>query len=419
MKKSIEFRKIAALLPIILVALFMLFPAIRAGAEPVRIGLVPSLRVQEEWTSNAFNAASNEVSSLATRINPSLGLIMTSADNVSVQISGSYEKVWHHDRDARKADYDTWNIRVNSTGEWAFSPNFTVRPSVYFINTEESGRRAAFVPVHDPILSPISAITYSNVKRQSSGTAMNFVYRISPVLDTNLRVNHSTEHFRQKSDTSAGGFGPTDSSQTDLRVGFSYAFSPLARAGLFAQASLVNFRDFPDAQIYSMGAACSYQFTQFLQFFMDAGVSHVVRDSESGSGSGSNKTGPMGMIRLQYDDNTFKATLFGTTTYSGGSGYWGITQEYRVGALISQQFSTSISGSLSGYYQLSKSAQGNAVDIDTTNASATLAYRPWEIVSVYIRGIAENQKSHGVFGSTIENYTVVLGISLSKIHNIY
>ena len=418
MKKSIEFRKLLVSLSAILVALFLLlFPAIRANAEPVRIGLVPSLRLQEELMSNALRTTNNEISSFATRINPSLGLIMTSADNVSVQISGSYEKVWHHDRDARKADYDTWNIRVNSTGEWAFTPNFTVRPSVYFINTEESGRRAAFVPVHDPILSPISAIMYSNVKRQSSGTALNFVYRISPVLDTNLRVNHSNEHFRQKSDTSAGGFSPTDSSQTDVRVGFSYAFSPLARAGLFAQASFVNFRDFPDAQIYSMGATCSYQFTQFLQLFLDAGASHVVRDSESGSSS--NKTGPMGMIRLQYDDNTFKATLFGTTTYSGGSGYWGITQEHRVGALISQQFSTTVSGSLSGYYQLSKSAQGSAVDIDTTNASATLAYRPWEIVSVYIRGIAENQKSHGVFGSTIENYTVVLGISLSTVHNIY
>gem|GEM_PF-2350604 len=419
MKRSIEFRKMAVLLSAVLAALFLLFPAVRAGAEPVRVDLIPLLRLQEEWKSNALNTSNNRVSSFATRIRPGLGVRMTSVDNVSVTFTGNYEKVWHYDSDARKADRDTWNIRVDSDGKWAFSPNFSVTPSVYFINTEESGRRAAFVPMHDPILSPASAIAYSSTKRQSFGSALDFVYRISPVWDANLRLNYSNERFTNKN-AAAGGSDPIDSSQANVRAGFSYAISPISKAGLFAQASFVSFKNLSDSEIYSLGATYNYQFTHFLQIFLDAGVSHIVKDNNSGSGSGSSsKTGPTGSIRLQYNNNAFTAALFGNAIYSGGSGYGDIIREYQTGIRLSQKFTETFTGLISGYYQHGESIRGNAVDIDTLGASATLTYQPWEIASFFLQGAAENQKSHSSFGYSIENYLVVLGVSVSNVYKIY
>jgi len=416
MRRFIEFRKTTVYLPAILASLFLLLPAIRAGAEPVRIDLLPSLRLQEEWKSNVLNTAEGEVSSFATRVNPSLGVRMTSSDNVSVLLTGNYEKVWHHNTKAKGADFNTWNIRVDSTGQWAFSPNLTVTPSVYFINTEESSRRASFLPMDDQILSPMSAVTYSSTKRQSSGAALDFIYRISSVWDAGLRLNYSQERFKDKGSGSANDL--TNSSQAGVRASLSYAISPLSKAGLFAQASFIEFSNSPNSQVYSLGATYNHRVSPFLQFFLDAGASYIVTNKESDSGG--NKIGPTGSIRLQYDRDAFRATLFGATMYSGGSGYGSATRDYRVGVLLSQKFTETVNGTLSGYYQTSQSVyKKDDMDIDTMRVGATLNYQPWRIASVYLQCAAESQKSHGNFGSTIDSYSAILGISILNLYNIY
>ena len=407
------------MLPAALFTLVLLFSAVRASAELVRIDLIPSLRLQEEWTSNATNVSvsNQEVSSFATRIAPSLGIRLTAEDNVTIQFTGEYEKVWYHDRDARESDYDTWAIRVDSSGAWTFTPNLTMKPSVYFVNTEESTRRTELVSQNDPILSPVSTIMYSNVKRQSAGAALDFMYRISPVWNAGFRLDYSQERTKWKDPL----IDPLKSHEAGVRASLSYAVSSLASTGFFAQASFIDFEDgLPDSQVYALGITYSYKFTPALHLSLDIGAAHLIRENELGSNSGKSETGPVGSIWLQYDRPAFSATLFGITRYSGTSGYGDVTHEYRAGIQLAQQFTQDVSGVLSGYYQHSQAVyQKDAVDIDTTYVFATLKYQPWEKVSFLLRGIFENQRSRGSFGEGIENYSVYMGVLISNPYSIY
>ena len=97
-------------------------------AKAVNMDVVPSIRLEEGWDSNAFNSSTNEVSSFGTRLTPALALRFTSPDNVMLEFSGNYEIVRYHDSEAKEADYDTWYFRINSTGGWALTPTLSMRP---------------------------------------------------------------------------------------------------------------------------------------------------------------------------------------------------------------------------------------------------------------------------------------------------
>src|SRR5512139_3616059 len=102
-------------------------------AKAVNMDLVPSIRLEEGWDSNAFNSSDNEVSSFGTRVTPALALRFTSPDNVMLEFSGNYEIVRYHDSKAKEADYETWYFRINSTGGWALTPTLSMLPSVYYL----------------------------------------------------------------------------------------------------------------------------------------------------------------------------------------------------------------------------------------------------------------------------------------------
>ena len=106
-------------------------PMMPSDAVGVNMELVPSVRLEQGWQSNVYNASTDEVSSFGTRLTPGLALKFTSVDNVMLQVSGDYEKVWYYSSEAKDADYDTWFFRVESTGGWRLTPTLTMAPSVY------------------------------------------------------------------------------------------------------------------------------------------------------------------------------------------------------------------------------------------------------------------------------------------------
>jgi len=414
MNNTVEFRKITVFSLAVFFAL--LFPGISAHAEYAKMDIIPSLSIQEELNSNVYNTPNNEVSSLGTRISPNLELKMMSQDNVTITLGGGYDKIWQYSRDAKDASDSTWNASVGSTGAWTITPNFNITPSFYFMDTKNSTNRAGFIPMGDPLMPSISGISYVNSERQSTGAALDFMYRISPRWNTNLIVDYLQEHFRRSGITIND---PVNSSQTGVRVGVNYVLSPLSQAGLFAQVRFIEFEDSANTKSYSAGLTSSHRLSETLKLSVDAGVTHTVRDNDTGSDSGDTKTGPMANILLKYTGQAFQAELFGNTLYAGVSGYGDITQQYTGGIRLEQQFTQTISGKLSGFFQNSRSVfQNDAVNINALYGTASVIYQPLRIMSIYLQGTLNNQRSKNAFGDSIDSYLVMLGVKIAVPYHI-
>ena len=419
MNKNLGYRKTTVVTLAVLIALLLMFPAIRVDAGPVKLEIIPSLNIQEEWDSNVYDATNHEVSSMGFRISPGLELKMMSSDNVTMTFGGGYDKVWHHSSDAKAADDGSWYASVDSSGAWSISPNLTVTPSFYFINTKDSNGRASFIPMGNPLMPSISSVSYVDTKRQSTGGALDFIYLISPTWNANLRMDYLDERFK-RSGSATPGVNLTNTTQAGVRAGANYVISPSSQAGMFAEMRLIDFDNSPDTKVYSAGLTYSHQFNQFLKLTLDAGASHLQRENETGSDSGDTETGPMANLLLEFNWQSFHAELYGNAVYSGGSGFEDVTRDYTTGIRIEHQFTQTISGKLSGYFQNSKSVfQSDAVNINTLHVSASLMYQPWEVLSFFLRGDSDNQKSSDSFGESIDNYMVVLGVKIAFPYNIF
>ena len=159
---------------LLLASAIALIQIISTDAKAVNMDVVPSIRLEEGWDSNAFNTSADEVSSFGTRLTPTLALRFTSPDNVILEFSGSYEIVRYHDSVAKEADGETWYFRINSTGGWALTPTLLMLPSVYYLNTTSSSGRTQRVPSGDPVLPPVTITNYGDTNSEEFGGALNF-----------------------------------------------------------------------------------------------------------------------------------------------------------------------------------------------------------------------------------------------------
>ena len=250
-------------------------------AKAVNMDVVPSIRLEEGWDSNAFNSSTDEVSSFGTRLTPALALRFTSADNVMLEISGNYEMVRYHDSEAKEADYDTWFFRVNSTGGWALTPNLSMLPSVYYLNTTNSSSRSQRVPSGDPVLPPVTITNYGNTNTEDFGAAVNFNYLATQNVTIGVTGNYSEQRFSEVTDNTAGS-GLTNSTTTGGNASVSYLFSPRTSLGILVAGNRQTYENAPDADTLSGGILFGYQFSP--AFRIDGVFGMVVYPAKRGPG---------------------------------------------------------------------------------------------------------------------------------------
>ncbi len=412
-----RYRKVLSWLPAALAAWFALFPTARAHGAGVRMDVVPSVRLEEGWRSNVASTEDDEVSSLGTRVIPSLGLALTAPDDVSIRIYGSYERMWYYDDDAKSSEYNTWNARIDSTGAWRLTPNFSVTPSVFFVNTVDSQRRLQYLPSGDPVLPDVSVIDYGNTKTQTFGGALAFEYILSPKFTLNANGNYSDKRFTDEGDA---GDELTNNTQAGGGLGISYVLSPLTKIGLLVSGSRYTFDDNPGSDVFSAGVQYSHQFSPAVRINLTVGASHIRQESEPGVSESESETTPFGSLRLTYVSETFTSAIYGSASYSGSSGYGEATMQYTGGVSLTKRLTTSLSWTLSGYYQQSDSVfEEESIDTNTIHGSTEFRYKPWEMVSLYLNGSANRQESDGQLGDSISDYSANIGVTISNSFNIF
>jgi len=396
-----------------------LIPMMATDAMGVNMDVIPSVRLEEEWQSNVFNTSTDEVSSFGTRLTPGLALKFTSVDNVMLQISGNYEKVWYHNSEARDADTDTWFFRVDSTGGWKLTPSLSMHPSVYYVNTVDSSRRTQLVPSGDPVLPPVTITNYGNTKTKDFGGAMNFSYLATPNLTLGVNGNYSEQRFSEGTDNTTGS-GLTNSKTTGGNASVSYLFSPRTSLGILVAGNHQTYDNNPDSDTLSGGILFGHQFSPEFRLDGAFGMSFI-RQSEAAGIPKQRESAPSGLINFNYASEGFTAGIFGSAVYSGGSGYGEATRQYTAGLSISDRFAREWSWSLSGAYQVSRSVfqTAESVDLTTIYGTAGLSYKPWEWGSLDLTGNLNRQTSNGQVGEPLSNYSALLGFTVAKPYKIY
>ena len=189
--RCLGYRRSGTGLLVLIAFVFALIPMMATDAAGINMDAIPSIRLEEGWNSNVFDTSTNEVSSFGTRLTPALALRFTSPDNVALQISGNYEMIRYYDTVAKEADSNTWFFRIESTGRWALTPTFSMLPSVYYLNTNDSSRRTQLVPSGDPVLPPVTITNYGNTDTEDFGGAVNFSYLMTQNVTIGVTGNYS------------------------------------------------------------------------------------------------------------------------------------------------------------------------------------------------------------------------------------
>jgi hypothetical protein len=389
---------------------------IATDAAGVQMDATPTVRLEEEWVSNVFDTSSDEVSSFGTRLTPGLALRFTSADNVMVQFSGNYEKVWYYSSEAKDADYNTWFFRIDSTGGWKLTPTISVRPSVYYLNTRNATRRTQLVPTGDPVTPQATITNYGNTKSEEFGGGLAFDYLATPNLTIGISGNYRDQRFP---DDNVAGSGLTDSSQTGGSASVSYLISPRTNVGVIAGGEHQTYENNPSSDTLFGAILFGHQFSPAFRFDATLGVSQIRQEAAAGI-TAQKESSPSGTFNVAYNRETFTARWFGSYIYSGGSGFGEATRQWTTGLLFTDQFTREWSGNLSGGYQVSRSAiDTDAVDVRTIYGTAGLRYQFFKWASLDLTGRLNRQKSDGQFGETLNNYSAILGFTLANSYNIY
>ena len=401
---------------LLLASAFALTPMIATDAAGIQMDVTPSVHLQEEWQSNVYTSSTGEVSSFGTRLTPGLAVKFTSVDNVILDVSGSYEKIWYHNAEAKNADSSTWFFRIDSTGAWRMTPTFSMRPSVYYVNTTNSYQRTQLVPSGDPTVPPVSIANYGNTKSQDFGGGMGLEYLATPNLTFGISGKYSEQRF--PGDNVAGS-GLTNATQVGGSASVSYLISPRTKLGITAGGEHQTYENNPDSDTLSAGVLFGHQLSPAFRIEGVLGVSNI-RQKEAPGIPSQKKTSPSGDLNVTYARETFTARLFGSYAYSGGSGFGEATRQLTTGLEFTNQFTREWSGNLSGAYQISRSAFAtDTVDLSTIYGTAGLRYRILEWATADLTGNFSRQRSNGLVGETNNNQSALLGITIGKPYKIY
>jgi len=400
---------------VFLVFVFALIPMMATDAVGLNMDVIPSVRLEEGWNSNVFNASTDEISSFSTRVTPGLALKFTTTDKVEFKVSGNYEKVWYYRPEAKDADYGTFFFRIDSTGEIQVTPTLSMVPSVYYINTTNSSRRTQLLPSADPLVPPVTITNYGNTKTEDFGGGVGFHYLVTQ----NLTIGMSGTYTEQRFSDSTSGSGLRNSTSAGGGSSVSYLFSPRTSVGIGISGNRQTYDNAADTDTLSSGIVLGHQFSPADRFDATFGISHIRQHEAPGTPEQRSST-PSGTFSVSHTSATFTANAFGSAVYSGGSGFGEATRQWTVGLAFSDAFTREWSGSLSGAYQVSRSVfTSNSVDLKSSSGTAGLRYRLWEWGSLDLTGNLNRQISDGQFGETLNSYSALFGITIGKPYNVF
>jgi hypothetical protein len=162
-----------------------------------------------------------------------------------------------------------------------------------------------------------------------------------------------------------------------------------------------------------------HRFTATVRLDGSVGAERIRRDAAPGTPE-ETETAPAGTLTLTYTQETYTLTAYGSSVYSGGSGFGEATRQTTAGMRFTDRFARDWYWNLSGAYQISRGAfDTDTVDIRTINGMTGIQYRPWRWATVDLAANFSRQTSGGAFGEDLDNFSAHLGFTASHPYHLF
>jgi outer membrane receptor for ferrienterochelin and colicin len=262
------------------------------------------------------------------------------------------------------------------------------------------------------VLPPVSITNYGDTETETIGGGVRFNYRATPNVTLGMDGNYSRQRFDTQVDNAVLN-GLTDSTTYGAGASVSYRVSPRTGLGVRLGGSRTTYQDTPDTETLSARIIFDHQFTPTVRLDGGVGAQRIRRDAAPGTPE-ETETAPAGTLTLTYRQETYTLTVYGSSVYSGGSGFGETTRQTTAGMRFTDRIARDWSWNLSGAYQINRSTfDSDTVDIRTINGTTGIQYRPWRWATVDLAANLSRQTSGAAFGEDLNNYSAHLGFTAS------
>ncbi len=336
-----------------------------------------------------------------------------------LQVSGNYENIWYHSAEAKDADYNSWFFRIDSSGGWRLTPNWTMVPSVYYLNTTNSSRRSQQVPSGDPVLPPVTIINYGNTDSEDIGAAVNLNYLATPNLTIGVNGNYSEQRYSDAADNTSGS-GLTNSKQTGGNASVSYLFSPRTSLGILVAGNHQTYENAPDSDTLSGGILFGYQFSPVLRLDGVFGMSYI-RQNEAPGIPEQRTSSPSGTLQYHlHPRDVHRQGVWIVHLFRGERVRRGHPAKNHRPGVYRPVHQGVVRKPLRHLSSQPIGLLGRMpLILSQSDGTAGLSYRAWEWASLDLTGNLNRQTSNGQFGDALDNYSALLGITIGKPYKIY
>jgi hypothetical protein len=392
-----------------LAAFLMAGTPILAHALPV--SATPSISVEQAYDSNVFDdRTGNEQDDYILRIRPAVSIAYPAVDT-AVILELSAESATYYNNPDLSRPLATWRGALSSVRPILLSPNVSMTPMGYYLETYESSRRSQLVFSPTAPAIPIEIAQFAQTHTRDYGGSVFMNYQAATRFRTALTGAYN------KHEILTDNTGLTDYYTYTGDLSISYLSGPRSTIGIFGSASDTTYSNDTVATTYGVGLLGSYAFSEFLR--MDARVGASFLRNKPGSGlPESTDQSPTASLSLTYRVRDFFASAWGSYGYSSGSSFGETTRQLNAGASLGDQFANGWWWALTGAYQANRNIDSpSASDMTSGTGTAEIRYVPAPWATLRLSGTHSREWVDS--GSDLKKTTAFLGITLSNTYNLY
>jgi len=373
----------------------------------------PSISVEQAYDSNVFdNRTGNEEEDYILRLRPAVIFALPAIETaVNLDISMETETYFNNPEMSRYPS--TWRGDLSSLRPIALSPNFSITPRGYYLETYDSARRTQLVFSPEAPAIPIEIAQFARTHTRDYGGSLIINYQAAPKIQTAL-IGAYNRHEIITDNT-----GLTDYYTYNGDLSVSYLPGPRSSIGIFGNAGDTTYSNNLVSTTYSVGLQGSYVFTEFLRAEARVGKTFLRNDPGNGLPESTDQA-PTARLSINYRHRDFAASTWGSFGYSSGGSYGQTTLQGNAGLSLGDQFTAGWWWTLIGSYQADRNIDNPSVrDQISGNGTAEIRYVPTTWATLRLSGTFFREWSQDNTGLDLKKTTAFLGITMSKTYSMF
>jgi len=382
-------------------------------AYAIPASATPSISVEQAYDSNVFdNRTGNEEEDFIFRLRPAVFFALPAIETaVNLEISAEMETYFNNPEMSRYPS--TWMSALSSLRPIALSPNFSMRPRGYYLETYDSSRRSQLVFSPEAPAIPIEMAQFARTHTRDYGGSLNMIYQAAPRFQTAL-VGAYNRHEIITDNT-----GLTDYYTYNGDLSFSYQPGPRSSIGIFGTADDTTYSNGLVSTTYSIGLQGSYAFSEY--FRVEARVGESFLRNKPGDGLPENTDqAPNARLSANYRHLDFLASAWGSFGYSSGSSLGETTLQGNAGLSVGDQFTSGWWWFLLGSYQANRNVDNPSVrDVISGNGTAEIRYVPALWATLRLSCTFFREWAQDNTGLDLKKTTAFLGVTISKTYSLF